>query len=750
MTINPYKPFTNFVLRAPLFSISIYKELTSGRLITDKTFKTLFGNALIKEAVFLASPNLYSELEKWFKDEIDDKKKAEKLKHSFLKYISRMSSRCTPFGLFAGCAIGELGDDSKIRLEVAKRYERHTRLDMNYLVALAQDLSNEKGIKEQLLFYPNTSIYKAGDRIRYIEYCYIKGKRHHDIVAVDNSTYLERVLKAAKEGALPKELADLLVDEEVSQEEALAFVEELISNQLLISELEPSVSGPEFFGQMKQTLSKLKRTEKLVHVMCEMDGELAKIDSIMGNSTERYIKISNKLKDLGTEFELKFLFQTDMVLKPSVNLLNKSIISSIEKGISLFNKITLPPKETFLKQFQEAFYERFGEREVALSLALDVEMGIGYKQNENSLETNPLIDDIVLPTKNNVGDIAEIPWSPIDSILQKKLIQAFINKDYRLTLTDDDFKDFEENWEDWPYTFSTMVEMVKINGKSKIKLNNVGGSSAANLIGRFCHGDKSLKKHAQKIVDEEAEMNRDKILAEIVHLPESRIGNILMRPAFRKYEIPYLAKSVLELENQLPLDDLFISFSNDNKIALKSKKHNKEVVPHLTNSHNFSANALPIYHFLCDLQTQGKRKGFGLNLGPFAHEYEFIPRIEYKDLIFSEAVWNLKKSDLEPLQKVIHDDDKLFLELELFRKTKKIPKYVMLKDGDNELLINFDNLTSTRMLLQTVMNRENFKLSEFLFADDGIVKSNDGKEYYSHQIVLSFYNGEKLKNGHGG
>lgn len=745
MNKNPYNYFSDYVLRAPLLSVDFYKNLTRDKDITDRKLRELFENPLIKEAVFLASPPLYEELERWAEGEVTDQKKTEKLKHSFLKYLSRMSSRCTPFGLFAGCCVGQLGEETRLKLEGAQNNRRHTRLDMNYLVALSQDLVKNKNIREQLLFYPNSSIYRAGEQLRYVEYKYANSKRHHHIVAVDDSEYLSGILEKASRGALLKDLAQTLVDEEITYEEAAGFLEELVDNQLLISELEPSVSGPEFLEQIRGVLKKLEGTGKILDILNRAGAGIKELDQKTGNLPEAYIELSEFLKQLETGFELKFLFQTDMILEAEKNTLDKSVADEVKKGIAFLNKITLPPKSTILDQFKTAFYERFEEREVPLSRALDVEMGIGYKQDQGAGDVSPLVDDIVLPGKKPKHEVSEVMWSPVHDILRKKLVRALVENAYCIDLDDEDFKEFEENWEDLPDTVSTMVEIVEEDGCTKIRMGSAGGSSAANLLGRFCHGDEKLDAHTREIVGTETRVNSDKVLAEIVHLPESRVGNILMRPALRGYEIPYLAKSVLPEEGQLPIEDLRISVKYGRNIRLRSEKLNKEVVPHLTNAHNYSSNSLPIYHFLCDMQTQGLRGGVGLNLGPFAGEYTFIPRIAYGNLILSEATWNLKKEDIEPLKKRIKDYDKPEEAIETFRKERKIPQYVMLADGDNELLINFKNLTSVRMLLDTVKKRQGFKLTEFFFGKNGVVKDRDGA-YYANQVVLSFYNSEKLKN----
>ncbi|NAS29376.1 hypothetical protein GTQ40_00185 [Flavobacteriaceae bacterium R38] len=737
-TKNPYKSFSNFVLRTPLLPLNFFESLTENDKVTDEQIKEVFKNPIIREAVFLASPSLCEEAIKWANQD----KKDDKLKYSLLKYIARMSSRCTPFGLFAGCALGTFGDETNIELKESSANKRHTRLDMNYLVALSQDLIKTKEIKEQLLFYPNSSIYKTGDQLRYVEYKYVNSKRHHHIVAVDHSEYLQHIIGKAKKGAYLKDLANELVDDEITIEEATEFIDELVSSQLLISELEPSVSGPEFLEQILSVLKKLKNTEKLVNFLTKADDIISSIDNKIGNKTSDYIELSNYLKEIDTSFELKFLFQTDMELGYSKNVLSTSVTDSVRKGMAILNSISLPYKETTLTKFRDAFYERYEEREVLLANALDIEIGVGYRQNQGSGDVSPLVDDIVLPGRNTPNGASEISWSSFNSLVQKKLIDAFVNKSYSVVFTDEDFKNFEQGWDDLPDTMSTMVEILHIDGEEKIKFSGTGGSSAANLLGRFCHGDQALNEYTQSIIDLEAEINNDKILAEIVHLPESRVGNILMRPAFRKYEIPYLAKSLLEEEQQLPLDDLMVSIKNNRKVVLRSKKTNKEVIPHLTNAHNYSANSLPIYHFLADMQTQGIRSGIGFNTGPFANEYEFIPRIEYKNLILQEANWNIKKKDIEPLLNVFKDDDKLKSELKSFLDKRRIPSHVMLTDGDNELLINFNNLTSARMLLDTVKKRPSFKITEFLFDKDSVVKSKGN--FYTNQVVLSFYNQNKL------
>lgn len=78
--------------------------------------------------------------------------------------------------------------------------------------------------------------------------------------------------------------------------------------------------------------------------------------------------------------------------------------------------------------------------------------------------------------------------------------------------------------------------------KTILIVNSIGGTNAANLFSRFCYEDTQLLTLAKDNCDYEQKVSPDKVLAEIVHLPEAGVGNILQRPHLRNYEITLSSK----------------------------------------------------------------------------------------------------------------------------------------------------------------------------------------------------------------
>jgi hypothetical protein len=286
-------------------------------------------------------------------------------------------------------------------------------------------------------------------------------------------------------------------------------------------------------------------------------------------------------------------------------------------------------------------------------------------------------------------------------------------------------------------TFSTISQIVSLNGNKKIIINAFVGSSAGNLLGRFCHGDPEINEFINEIVHFETNNNSDKIVAEIIHLPENRLGNILMRPSFRKHEIPYLSKSSKSNENQILLDDILISVRN-NKIALKSKNKNQEILPRLTTAHSYSNSSLPIYRFLCDMQFNEKRSFLNFDWGSLKDEFSFFPRVVYKDTILSTAKWKIETEKIKEIMKISSEITLLEMVKE-WSKTENLPQYVYLVEGDNKLLLNLLNISMLNMFFSEIKNKKTFVLEEFLFEND-FSCFDEKKEGYVNEFIFSFYN----------
>lgn len=146
-----YTTHENFILRTPLYPFGFITNLVNKPEIADHELNAICNKPLVQEAIYLASPHLFAEMNKWLMGDFGtgkkDLKNLRKLKFGLMRYLLRMSTRCTPFGLFAGFSTGSFGNHTSISLFEQEANISHTRLDMNYLCALAQDLSKMEAIK---------------------------------------------------------------------------------------------------------------------------------------------------------------------------------------------------------------------------------------------------------------------------------------------------------------------------------------------------------------------------------------------------------------------------------------------------------------------------------------------------------------------------------------------------------------------------------------------------------------------------
>ncbi|WP_295715616.1 lantibiotic dehydratase [Mucilaginibacter sp.] len=740
--------FGQFTHRSPSWPFKKIQEIQNKDL--NVLFTELFLDPFFKEAIFLASPNLYNAFEKWINGAESDPKKVERLHISLLKYYLRMSNRCTPFGLFAGCGTGIIADLENESAAKTNEHSRHTRLDMNYLTALVNDISIDPEIRYELKYFPNNSIYENFDKVRFVEYEFINKRRNHNLVAVDNSEYLTTVLRFCKKGATIFELTTCLVSPEIDRDEAVEFINELITAQVLVSELEPTVTGEEFdkvlVKNLKTILGRVKNKalfSRLNNIVICLDKVLALLNQLdqngTGNDVQDYISIMSQLESLGTKFEKEYIFQTDLVKSVGNNLVDKATADDVLEAINVLSYFTERHAPVTLSRFRDAFYERYEEREIKLVEALDTDIGIGYKTDAlEQFDYTPFIEGFESAFKKPAKP-AEFKMTPIQSFWLFKYLDAVKEGRDEIIIRQEDLTLLENKATELPATFSAMISLDK-NEREKghsIYFYNCGGSSAANLLGRFCHNDAAILNLVNEITEFEKQIYSGKLIAEIVHLPESRIGNILSRPVVREMEIPYLAKSTVDISEQIDINDLFISIKNE-RLILRSGKHNKEIIPRLSTAHNYEKNALPVYQFLCDLQLQNRLPSVYINLGVVNSLTTCTPRIRYKNAVLLPKTWNFAEKDLSGIKNC--SPDKLFSKFSEFRSVHELPQYILMAEHDNELLLNLDDENSIKLFVTELKQKKTVRIIESFFKGQKVLLESNKKPFFTNQFIFSFKN----------
>jgi thiopeptide-type bacteriocin biosynthesis protein len=736
-----------FVLRTPLLPIEELLNLLAlvpdgdeghalpgeNRSAIRSPLRTWIERPEVREALWLASPDLMQSLAAL--QEHPTNAKGRRLEQTLYRYLARMTARATPFGAFAGCTLGQISDHTRLELGPRGQYRRSTRLDMEYLCNLAESLSVDLAHRGAIRFRCNSSLHLAAGKYHHLRGKWEEGNHFFHLVATDPTPALDATLLRATTSLTANTLAAALVesDPEITLEEAEAFVDLLIDTQLLVSELVPPVTGTEpvtyIVGQLEEA-----RAMVLAENLRALAARLSGLDAGgLGADLRSYLEIAEAASRLGGEFTAGRLVQMD-VMKPAISsTLDRRLIHDIVDAIQTLHSICSDSTQTAFQLFIDQFQERYEEQEVALLEALDDEAGIGFESEDNPT-SEPLIAGINFRAKETTPPEEGAKESPL---LARRLQELL---DEGGTVLELDAELIEElrvaDPLPLPSAFYVMGAVIPgPQGQHGFYLQNVCGPSGANLLSRFCYADEQLSAWVKKHIEEERALHGgNTVFAEIAHLPEGRVGNVVCRPVLRQYEIPFLATSGVPAEQQIPLSDLTVSVRHG-RIVLRSPRLGREVIPRLTSAHNFiHPRSLKLYKFLCLLQHQGTTGDLFWSWG--SHEQAaFLPRVTMGNIVFSLARWRINKETAPELFSA--GDAGASSRVEEWRRSGSVPRFVYVAEADNQLLIDFENTLSVETFLDHIRKRSETVLVEMLPPPEALpVRGPEGS--FVHEIILPF------------
>lgn len=532
----------------------------------------------LKIAISFSSSAFYNKIKTVKAHELTDLD--PKIQFTIWKYFNRSKYRGTPYGSFAGFAVAELTAGTT-EVVFSRKQHLHRFKDWSYRNDL--QISNEDLISSDRLYFSNSSTYSTSRNIRFISL----QEQVFELAEIEKSTFITELLDFCSKKARYAAICDFAAERAVSEEVLTGILRAMLDLQLLFTDLNPNIIGPDYFGRSGQAL----------------------------NDTEEQYLIAERKVCLGG--------------------IGKAALAHLPACIDHLTSISSAQENQGLKSFSSEFQRRFESQELPLMMVLDPELGIGYGDLAGAAAATDLAHEL----RDAIGNAAPSAVHP--EAFAWTLLKEMLSGDKKQVIK-------LENIENNPQSDSKIKSANSFSALARfaddlVVLEQVGGCTANALAGRFTMASEAVESHCKQIAAAESAANPEVIFFDLAYMAEGKVDNINRRKGIYDHELPILNYSCSG--QPISLNDLLVTVKNG-EIILLSAQYGKRLVPRLASAYNYSRSDLSVYRFLCDLQHQRVRTQILFDIQSLLPGLDFYPRVQYKNLVLSPAKWRIKASDL--------------------------------------------------------------------------------------------------------
>lgn len=347
------------VIRCSLGTVAEYPDYPAEWGDLD-AIALLWSADAIREAVLIASPGLASQVDKLLESSAADTpaRKRRRLHKGLLKYALRLSSRCTPFGAFAGVAVLAVGDVEPLLGPSHIRHVRASGAVTRRLVRLARTMP-------QVRLYPNPALMERADRM---VVRVMRGSNDTHTQSSIRATGPARLAVAACSGTATRQDVERQVAAAyptAGRTKVRELIDQLLAAEVLLCEAEHSAfdSDP------------LVRLPDAVEGVVEMRAAVAKYsdasDPAKDGSLDELLHLSfvgGVQRDIHVDLELDVSGQIPTLVVDAA----RNAVTALAPTMGHL------PMNSGLNEFADEFAERYGRTLVPFLTAIDEELGIGY------------------------------------------------------------------------------------------------------------------------------------------------------------------------------------------------------------------------------------------------------------------------------------------------------------------------------------------------------------------------------------
>ncbi|WP_296278504.1 thiopeptide-type bacteriocin biosynthesis protein [Pseudoxanthomonas sp.] len=658
------------------------------------------------------------------------------LAFSVYKYLARAVRRSTPFGLMAGIATASVaGECSNLHPLIDDSV--YTRIDGRVLekisgfcettILAASD--SELGMTLVRL-NPTIVLLRGVYRYTYVD----RSTENFALSTRSLTKSATRLLQSSNISVhfvpVSELVSSLLASGEFTSDAAYEFARGCIRDQILTTELRPSISG----GALRSLLSCIERFPSLREVRScvgELESITRRTTSIANFRSlyERVYEVAHeRASDAGLAQKEKNLLYVELLRASSGLQVGRSVAAEVTQDLRKLLPL-MWHENLEAKSLALAIEEKFGAgRWVPILRVCDPDAGVqvGPKRNRKS----PLIEGLgVVKAEQS----EKVTWTSLDEMLLR-IISSSTPGNEEVELTEADVHSIGRNARTPELaigdTYSLILNVLDSGPDVRCHFAGLFGPSSARILGRFTEGSVSIKTVCESMDRREAEL-AGQLTAEVMFGSDPILLNIASRESIRLHEIvcgSYLPSG--RAEGHLELDDLLVS-SEFGRISLFSKKLEAAILPRLSTAHYSGGYSSPIYRMLHLISSQAGEFSLKFFGNPVANSLSYIPRIRFGSLILGLRSWRIESWERDML-----NGDKAFCQLHAavleLRERRGFPRLVSVAEADNVLDFDLDDSASALAFGIYVWQSKADRVTESLW-----LPSEGGRDrHYANEVVI--------------
>ena len=673
MTAPGYAALDQILVRAPLLPIGSYLSLP------DDPRSALDGD-LFRCAVAVASPDLYEGVQRESARLGDRRRVTEKLH----RYLIRTATRPTPYGLFAGVGLAEVGEQTDLRIAGSPR--TRMRPDMAWLLALVTSMEERQDVRDHLRVVLNPATGFWGGRAWLSERLAADGSGESRPVSVRATTAVRLVFDHARSPVAWGDLMEVVARATGSSSaSAGGLLTQLWDQTFLLTELRPALTHAAPARIVADRLAAVPAAEQESTALVELLDAMADWDHLDFAEKASNETILRELASRCLPDHRGAYMQVDTALTMGARHLAAPVARATEQAVELLLRLDPARAADPLSGYRGSFLERYGaDRWVPLLELIDADQGLGLpappRPDHDRSTFTGVLGRLAAESIRDGRAVVELDPHIINQLAPQPLSAAKMPTSVDLTVG----------------VLAASADNVDRGDFMLLVGPNLGAQEAGRHLGRFADLFGADAADALTVAAAGAKAHTPTDLhVELVYLPrKTRVANVAVRPAIHAYEVVVGVSPGVPDERAIPLSELRVGVIGDRFVVSWTKKPGsiRFHAGHMLNP----STAPPVIRFL-EAVSRGARSPLrAFSWGPLG-SLPFLPRLQAGNVILAPAQWRVDAAVRDLLISPGVDDFQS--RLSRWRESWRVPRRVYLAQGDNRLLLDLESATQADLLL---------------------------------------------------